>query len=129
VGLRGWKPGFYSVNGRCALRLPNCISRFLCGILPYKGSTVTKPAARLALHLNAADRARITRAKLRGIPVSAFVRDTVLREADATMAADLSVTLSAEESHRFLSTLVKPFKPNVRLKKAMAGAARLVRPR
>ena len=90
---------------------------------------MTNPA-RFALCLNATDRARLTRAAtLRGVPVSAFVRDAALHEADVAMAAELTVTLSAEEQRRFLSALDKPFKPNARLKKAMAGAARLMRPR
>lgn len=79
-----------------------------------------KTAARLDLRLNATDKARIARAAaLRGVPVSAFVRDAVLREADAAMAAELTVTLSPEESRRFLDALEKPFKPNAKLKKAM----------
>ncbi len=87
---------------------------------------MTTSAARLDLRLNAADKDRIARAAaLRGMPVAAFVRDAVLREAEAAMAAELTVTLSAAESRRFLAALDKPFKPNARLKKAMAGAARL----
>jgi uncharacterized protein (DUF1778 family) len=43
------------------------------------------------------------------------------------MAAELTVTLSAAESRRFLDALDKPFKPNARLKKAMADAAKLIR--
>jgi uncharacterized protein (DUF1778 family) len=84
------------------------------------------PAARLDLRLNAADKARIARAaSLRGVPVSAFVRDAVLREADTAIAAETIVTLSAAESRRFLKALDKPFKPNARLKKAMErGLAR-----
>lgn len=83
-------------------------------------------AARLDLRLSPKDKARIARAAdLRGVPVSAFVRDAVLREAENVMAAELSVTLSAEESRRFLAALDKPFKPNARLKKAMQrGLAR-----
>jgi len=77
-------------------------------------------AARLDLRLNARDKERIERAAaLRGLPVSAFVRDAVLREADAALAAELNVTLSLEESRRFLATLDQPFKPNPRLKRAM----------
>jgi len=84
---------------------------------------VTNPA-RFAVRLNAADTARIARvATLRGVPVSAFVRDAALREADVAIAAELAVTLSAEESRRFLSALDNPFKPNVRLTKAMVGPA------
>lgn len=87
---------------------------------------MTNPA-RLAARLNAANMARITRAAaLRGVPVSVFVRGAALREADVAMAAEQAVTLSSEESCRFPSALDKPFKPNVRLKKAMVGAARLV---
>ena len=85
-------------------------------------------AARLDLRLNPADKARISRAAdLRGVPLSAFVRDAVLREAETVMAAELTVTLSAAESRRFLDALDKPFKPNARLKKAMADAAKLIR--
>ncbi len=87
----------------------------------------TNSAARLDLRLNATDKARITRAAaLRGVPVAAFVRDAVLREAEAAMAAELTVTLSVAESRRFLAALDKPFKPNARLKKAMAAAAKLI---
>ena len=91
---------------------------------------MTTAAARLDLRLNPADKARITRAAdLRGVPLSAFVRDAVLREAESVMAAELTVTLSAEESRRFLAALDKPFKPNAKLKKAMADAARLIKSR
>lgn len=84
--------------------------------------------ARLDLRLNPTDKARISRAAdLRGVPLSAFVRDAVLREADSVMAAELTVALSAEESRRFLRALDAPFKPNARLKKAMADAAKLIR--
>lgn len=42
--------------------------------------------ARLDLRLNARDKDRIARAAaLRGVPVSAFVREAVLREAEATI--------------------------------------------
>lgn len=81
---------------------------------------MTSATARLDLRLNARDKERIARAAaLRGLPVSAFVRDAVLREAGVAMAAELTVTLSPEESRRFLTALDKPFKPNARLKKAM----------
>ncbi|WP_132999425.1 DUF1778 domain-containing protein [Luteimonas arsenica] len=77
-------------------------------------------AARLDFRLNPADKARISRAAdLRGVPLSTFVRDAVLREAENVMAAELSVTLSAEESRRFLAALDQPFAPNARLRKAM----------
>lgn len=89
---------------------------------------MTTAAARLDLRLNPADKARINRAAdLRGVPVSTFVRDAVLREAETVMAAELSVTLSVAESRRFLAALDKPFKPNALLKKAMADAAKLIR--
>lgn len=89
---------------------------------------MTASAARLDLRLDPADKARIARAAdLRGVPLSAFVRDAVLREAENVMAAELTVTLSAAESRRFLKALDAPFKPNPRLKKAMQGAAKLIR--
>ena len=85
-------------------------------------------AARLDLRLNPRDKARIARAAdLRGMPVAAFVRDAVLREAENVMAAELMVTLSPAESRRFLAALDKPFKPNARLKEAMADAVKLTR--
>ncbi|QBB69644.1 DUF1778 domain-containing protein [Pseudolysobacter antarcticus] len=85
-------------------------------------------AARLDLRLNSTDKDRITRAAdLRGVPLSAFVRDAVLREAETVMAAALTVTLSSAESRRFLAALDKPFKPNAKLKKAMTDAAKLIR--
>lgn len=83
-------------------------------------------AARLYLRLNPADKARVARAAdLRGVTLSAFVREAALREAESVMAAELEVTLSAEESRRFVAALDNPFKPNARLKKAMErGLAR-----
>ena len=82
---------------------------------------MTTAAARLDLRLNPTDKARITRAAdLRGVPLSAFVRDAVLREAENVMAAELTVTLSAEESLRFLKALDAPFQSNAKLKKALA---------
>lgn len=91
---------------------------------------MTTAAARLDLRLNATDKARITRAAdLRGVPLSAFVRDAAMREAESVMAAELTVTLSAEESRRFLEALDAPFQPNAKLKKAMADAARLSKSR
>lgn len=83
-------------------------------------------AARLDLRLDPDAKARITRAaELRGVPLSTFVRDAVMREAENVMAAELTVTLSADESRRFLAALDAPFKPNARLKRAMErGLAR-----
>lgn len=89
---------------------------------------MTNAAARLDLRLDPSDKERITRAAdLRGVAVSAFVRDAVLREAESVMAAELTVTLSAAESKRFLKALDASFQPNPKLKKAMADAARLVK--
>jgi len=77
--------------------------------------------ARLDLRLTPGDKTRIARAAdLRGVPVSVFVRDAVLREADSVTSAELSVTLSAEESRRFLAALERPFEPNARLQSALA---------
>ncbi|CAM5792562.1 type II toxin-antitoxin system TacA family antitoxin [Castellaniella caeni] len=85
---------------------------------------MTTAAARLDLRLEPRDKERITKAAaLRGLPVSSFVRDAVLREADAAIAADTVVTLSAAESRRFLAALDAPFQPNARLKEAMDAAA------
>lgn len=85
---------------------------------------MTTSAARLDLRLNPTDKARIARAAdLRGVPVSTFVRDAVLREAESVMASALTVTLSAEESRRFLKALDARFRPNAKLKKALARVA------
>ncbi len=94
------------------------IVRALYGKLPY----MSQAAARLDLRLNAADKARIARAAdIRGIPVSAFVRDAVLREAEQVVTAELNITLSAQESRRFVKALDAPFRPNAKLKKALAS--------
>lgn len=83
--------------------------------------------APLDLRLDARDKGRIAKAAaLRGMAVSAFVRDAVLREADTTIAADTVVALSEQESRRFLAALDEPFSPNARLKKAMEEASRLM---
>jgi uncharacterized protein (DUF1778 family) len=82
---------------------------------------MTTTAARLDLRLNASDKERIERAaSLRGVAVSAFVRDAVLREADSVVTTESLVTLSADESRRFLKALDAPFRPNAKLKKALA---------
>lgn len=87
---------------------------------------MTTATARLDLRLEARDKELIAKAAaIRGLPVSSFVRDAVLREADATIAADTVVTLSKGESRRFLDALDAPLHPNARLKKAMDAAARL----
>jgi len=76
--------------------------------------------ARLDLRLTARDRARIDRAAaLAGLPVASFVRSAVLREAERTVAAESTATLSAAESKRFRAALGKPFSPNAALRRAM----------
>ncbi len=81
---------------------------------------MTSTAARLDLRLTARDKDRIARAAaLRGLPVSAFVRDVVLREADAIVADEQTITLSAQEARRLVAALGQPFKPSARLHKAM----------
>jgi len=76
-------------------------------------------AARLDLRLSVKDRERIDRAAaLAGLPLAAFVRTAVLREADRTVAAESVATLSAAESRRFLAALRKPFAPNAALRRA-----------
>lgn len=87
---------------------------------------MTTATARLDLRLESREKDRIAKAAaLRGVAVSAFVRDAVLREADATIAADSVTTLSEQETRRFLAALDEQFRPNSRLKKAMDAASRL----
>ncbi len=87
---------------------------------------MTTATARLDLRLESRDKDRIAKAAaLRGMAVSAFVRDAVLREADTAIAAETVVRLSEQESRRFLAALDGPFRPNDRLKKAMNAAERL----
>ena len=82
---------------------------------------MTTTPARLDLRLNASDKERIERAaSLRGVAVSVFVRDVALREAESVVTTELSVTLSADESRRFVKALDAPFRPNAKLKKALA---------
>ena len=82
--------------------------------------------ARLDLRLSARDRERISRAAaLVGLPLAAFVRTAVLREADQTVAAETVSTLSSTESRRFLAALSKPFAPNAALRRAMKKGADL----
>ncbi len=87
---------------------------------------MTITAARLDLRLDSRDKDRIAKAAaLRGMAVSAFVRDAVLREAESAIAAEALVALSAQESRCFLAALDAPFCPNDRLRQAMEDAARL----
>ncbi|MGH8192372.1 MAG: DUF1778 domain-containing protein [Rhodanobacteraceae bacterium] len=77
-------------------------------------------AARLDLRLSPTDKDRIARAAdLRGVPVSAFVREAVLRAADEMMVGTNPITLSPAETRRLLAALDKPFKPGRRLKEAL----------
>ena len=58
----------------------------LYGIVPYK-ETAMAQVARLELRLDDKDKERIARAAAaRGVPVAAFVREAVLREAESTLA-------------------------------------------
>ena len=76
--------------------------------------------ARLDLRLSTKDRERIDRAAaLAGLPLAAFVRSAVLREADRTFAAETVATLSLTESKRFLAALGKAFAPNAALRRAL----------
>ena len=76
--------------------------------------------ARLDLRLSEKDRERIGRAAaLAGLPLAAFVRTAVLREADRTVSAESVATLSEAESRKFLATLRKPFAPNAALGRAL----------
>lgn len=85
---------------------------------------MTIAAARLDLRLESRDKDRIAKAAaLRGMAVSAFVRDAVLREAETAIAADAFVALSSQESRHFLAALDAPFMPNERLRRAMDEAA------
>lgn len=89
---------------------------------------MTTATARLDLRLESREKDRIAKAAaLRGMAVSAFVRDAVLREADAAIAADSVATLSEQESRLFLAALDEQFRPNDRLKRAMDAASRLAR--
>ena len=100
------------------------------GKIPYKmePTMTTAAPARLDRRLDSRDKDRIAKAAaLRGMAVSAFVRDAVLREAESAIAADAFVALSAQESRRFLAALDAPFAPNDRLRRAMKDAAALAR--
>ena len=108
------------------------VGRMMCGGAPFVRYTSVQlgaamTTARLDLRLSIEDKNRITRAAaLRGMSLSVFVRDAVLREADMALAADAVVVLSPEESRRFLDALDRPFQPNAKLKKAMEEADRLL---
>ncbi|WP_343204217.1 DUF1778 domain-containing protein [Xanthomonas campestris] len=57
------------------------------------------------------------------MPLSAFVRDAVMREAESVMAAELTVTSSTVEPGRFLKALDAPFQPNAKLGKGLTHLA------
>ena len=83
-------------------------------------------SARLDLRLSVKDRARIDRAAaMSGLPLAAFVRTAVLREADRLMTEETNAMLSAAEAKRFVTALRKPFKPNAALRRAMAKGSAL----
>jgi uncharacterized protein (DUF1778 family) len=105
-------------------RTPELTHNVVYGKFPYT-ETVMTTSARLDLRLSQADKERIARAAdLRGVPLSAFVRDAVLREAESVMTAELTVTLSVEESRRFMKAMDAPFRPNAKLKRALERAAK-----
>ena len=87
---------------------------------------MTTITARLDLCWGANDKERIAKAAaLRGMAISAFVRDAVLREAETAIAANAAVTLSEQETRRFLAALDALFRPNAPLQQAMDAAAQL----
>jgi uncharacterized protein (DUF1778 family) len=89
---------------------------------------MTTVTTRLNLRLESREKDRIAKAAaLRGMAVSAFVRDAALREADTTIVAASVAMPSEQESRRFLDALDDQFRPNDRLKRAMEAASRLAR--
>ena len=85
----------------------------------------TNSKERFDLRLNAAEKQKIqSAAELRGQRVAVFVREVMLREASAAIAAHKEATLSAEESKRFMDALSAPFQPNAKLARALARANR-----
>lgn len=77
--------------------------------------------ARLDFRLDTTDKERIScAADLRGVPVSAFVREAARRAADQIIATEQAVQLSREESRRFLKAIDAPFRPNAKLAKTLA---------
>jgi uncharacterized protein (DUF1778 family) len=125
------KTAIYNAAGMCQLHLVitrphihiHLVHYKLYGIIPYRlsvGAFSVTATARLDLRLSTKDRERIDRAAaLAGLPLAAFVRSAVLREADRMVAAESVATLSLAESKRFLAALGKPFAPNAELRRAM----------
>lgn len=80
---------------------------------------------RLEIRLDASEKARIeTAASIRGQKASVFVREVMIREASAVVAQHTTVSLTAEESRRFMDALSAPFKPNPKLARAIARTGR-----
>ena len=72
-------------------------------------TSMTVSTARLSLRLSVTDKARIEHAaRLRGVTVSALVREAALCEAEAIMMTERVVSLSREESRIFLAALDHP---------------------
>lgn len=89
---------------------------------------MTTATARLDLRLGSSAKDEIAHAaELRGVTMATFVRDAALQEAGRVVASAQRVTLSREESRRFLAAMDAPFAPNAKLGQAMAEAARLAR--
>jgi len=81
-------------------------------------------AERLEIRVDASDKEEIARAaRMQGVGLSAFVREVSLREARRVVAAAATVTLSPEETTRFLAAFDAPFEPNERLQRAVERAA------
>ena len=102
-------------------KLSRRIARRLVSRTPASRSPRARRAnGRLDLRLSEKERERIDRAAaLAGLPLAAFVRTTVLREADRTVSAEFVATLSEAESRKFLAALRKPFAPNAALGRAL----------
>lgn len=80
--------------------------------------------ARLSLRLSPDDKARvICAADLCGMPVSVFVRAAAMREVESALGAETTVVLSADASRRLIKALDAPFRPNAKLKRALARVA------
>ena len=77
---------------------------------PYKENPNDHCRRPLDFRLIFVGKASTTRAAdLRGVLLSAFVRDAVLREAESIMPVELTVILSPEESRRFVKAMDAPF--------------------
>ncbi|BCT91534.1 hypothetical protein LYSHEL_05580 [Lysobacter helvus] len=82
-------------------------------------------AGRFDLRLNPMEKQRIqSAAALKGQQVSVFIREIMLREADAILAAHAASQLDAEQTRRFMAALDAPFAPNEKLARALARTGR-----